>query len=60
MHRQSRIADASQLEFRSVHRSDMTDWFGRSPDDGVRDRRPNNDSLNEPLVSPARDGRSTA
>jgi hypothetical protein len=28
MHGQSRIADASQLEFRIVHRTDMTDWFG--------------------------------
>jgi hypothetical protein len=26
MHRQSRIADASQLEFRMVHCSDMTGW----------------------------------
>ena len=28
MHRQSRIADASQLEFRIVHRNDMTGWLG--------------------------------
>jgi hypothetical protein len=28
VHRQSRIADASQLEFRIVHRGDMTDWLG--------------------------------
>src|SRR5882724_3331304 len=27
MHRQSRIADASQLEFRMVHRRGMTGWF---------------------------------
>jgi hypothetical protein len=28
MHRQPRIADASQLEFRVVHRDDMTEWLG--------------------------------
>jgi hypothetical protein len=28
MHRQSLIADASQLEFRIVHRSRRTGWFG--------------------------------
>jgi hypothetical protein len=28
MHRQSRIADASQLEFRVVHRCDMIDGLG--------------------------------
>jgi hypothetical protein len=27
MYSQSRIADASQLEFRVIHRSDMTDWL---------------------------------
>jgi hypothetical protein len=31
MHCQSRIADALQLEFRVVHRGDVTDWFGRGP-----------------------------
>jgi hypothetical protein len=31
MHRQPRIADASQLEFRVVHCSDMTDWLGAGP-----------------------------
>jgi hypothetical protein len=28
MHGQSRIADASQLEFRFVHRNYMTGWVG--------------------------------
>jgi hypothetical protein len=28
MHRQPGIADASQLEFRIVHRGDMADWLG--------------------------------
>ncbi len=27
MHRQSRIADASQLEFRIIHCSDMTEFI---------------------------------
>jgi hypothetical protein len=27
MYRQSRITDASQLEFRMIHRSDMMGWF---------------------------------
>jgi hypothetical protein len=27
MHRQSRIADASQLEFRIIHGSDMTEFI---------------------------------
>jgi hypothetical protein len=60
VHRQPRIADASQLEFRMVHRNDMTGrmrlWF----EDGVGTRRPDNDSLNGALVSRARSGRSTA
>jgi hypothetical protein len=28
MHRQSRIADALQLEFRIIHRFCMTGWLG--------------------------------
>jgi hypothetical protein len=28
MYRQSRITDASQLEFRVIHCCDMTGWFG--------------------------------
>jgi hypothetical protein len=35
MHRQSRIADASQLEFRTIHRGDMASVLARSLDDGV-------------------------
>ena len=60
MHRQSRIADASQLEFRIIHRNDMIRLARRLPGDGFRYRRPNDDSLNGALVSPAGDGRSTA
>ena len=31
MHRQPRIADASQLEIRIIHRADMTEGFGACP-----------------------------
>jgi len=31
MRRQPRIADASQLEFRMIHGSDVTGWIGASP-----------------------------
>src|SRR5882757_5380076 len=60
MHRQSRIADASQLEFRMIHRSGMTGWFGcySASDSDIGGQ--NDDSLNRSLVSPAADGRSTA
>jgi hypothetical protein len=58
MHRQSRIADASQLEFRIVHRKrhDRLVWLLL----GVRIGGQNDDSLNRSLVSPAGDGGSTA
>jgi hypothetical protein len=58
MNRQSRIADASQLEFRVVH---CTDMIGR-PDccpTMMWDRRSNDDSLNGHLLSPVGDRRST-
>jgi hypothetical protein len=56
MYCQPWIAEASQLEFRIIHYDDRTDWFG-APGDGDRDRRPNDDSLNGPLVSPAGEGK---
>jgi hypothetical protein len=58
VHRQSRIADASQLEFRMVHRSGMTGRFGCYAASDIGGQ--NDDSLNRSLVSPAADGRSTA
>jgi hypothetical protein len=59
MHRQSRIADASQLEFRIIHRNNMIRLASLLVD-GFRVRRSNDDSLNGPLVSPAGEVRSTA
>ena len=60
MDRQPRIADASQLEFRIIHRNDMIRLARRLPGDGFRHRRPNAGSPGEPPVSPAGEGRSTA
>ena len=60
MDRQSRIADASQLEFRIIHRNDMIRLARRVPGGGFRYRRPKDDSPGGASVSPAGDGRSTA
>ena len=51
MHRQSRIADASQLEFRIVHRGDMTDWLMARRGAGYGGQTMT--GLTNPLVSPA-------
>jgi phasin len=60
MHGQPRIAEALQLEFRTIHRDNLTARFCFSLADGWKNRRPNDDSLNRPLVSQVRRGRSTA
>ena len=59
MQRQPRIAEASQLEFRIIHRSDITAW-ACCCSTMATDRLSRDDSLKEVLVSPAGDGRSTA
>jgi hypothetical protein len=59
MRRQSRISDRSQLELRIIHRSDMVPRVALFLDDKLRLGGQALNSVNETLVSPGQDGRST-